>query len=411
MKVLMLTQVLPHPPDSGPKVKTAALLRALAREHEVTLASFTRGDQASDVAALAGVCRAVHTVPIRRGRARDLWYLVRSLLSRQSFLMLRDERAAMRALTHRLLAEERFDVVHVDQLNMARYAPAAGGPARVLDAHNALWLVTDRLAATLPAGPRRLLLRREARLLRRYEGEVCNRFEGVLVVSEEDRAALRAAACEAAGGDGTAAVARFALVPIALDVGALAPVARRESAARVLHIGSLIWPPTVDGLAWFLREVWPLVRARRPACELDVVGGNAPPEIRAYDGRDGVRLHGYVADPSPLLASAAAMVVPLRAGGGMRVRILEGLAREMPIVTTAIGCEGIAAEPGRHLHVGDDAAGFAAAVLRLLDDRELGVALARAGRRLIEERYDVAAAAGAVGRLYAAAAARAREAR
>lgn len=401
----MLTQVLPHPPDSGPKVKTAALLRVLAREHEITLASFTRGDQAADVAELSRVCRAVHTIPIRRGRVRDAWSLGRSLLTGESFLMARDERAAMRSLVRRLAGQEQFDVLHVDQLNMARYASAAPGAARVLDAHNALWLVTERLAGTFASGPRRVLLTREARLLRVYEGEVCSRFEGVLAVSEEDRAALEEAIQVSRRG-ADPPPPPIAVVPIAIDVAATPRVERRADAARVLHIGSLIWPPTVDGLTWFLSEVWPRVRAGRPGCEIDVVGGNVPSEIARRGGDAGVRVHGYVADPTPLLAGAAVMVVPLRAGGGMRVRILNGLAQGMPMVSTSIGCEGIAAEHGRHLLLADDAEGFAHAVSRLLADGELAASLAREGRRLAEEKYDVAAAARAVSRVYASAVAR-----
>jgi polysaccharide biosynthesis protein PslH len=402
VRVLLLTQVLPHPPDSGPKVKTASVLRYLAERHEVTLASFTRGEQADDVAHLRRICRAVHAVPIHRGRARDLWHLGGSLLRGESFLMARDSRAAMRDLVQGLLAAGDVDVLHVDQLNMAQYAAAAGSGARVLDAHNALWLVTERLAATMPPGPRRWLLAREGRLLKEYEGRVCREFEGVLAVSEEDRAALLAAA---------GAAVDIGVVPIAIDVEAQ-PMLRREAGAdHLLHIGSLVWPPSVDGLLWFLREVLPRVRSRRPSAVVDVVGGNPPAAVRAAGARDaGVRVHGYVVDPAPLSATAGVMVVPLRAGGGMRVRILNGLAQGVPMVTTSIGCEGIAVEHGRHLLIADTPADFADAVSRLLDDPDLAASLARQGRRLAEERYDFRVVCRGIDAVYAGAIDRARRA-
>lgn len=400
MKVLVLTQVLPHPPDSGPKVKTAAVLRHLGRAHEVTLASFTRGDQRADADRLRGVVRAVHTVPMQRGAARDAWHLARSLLSGESFLMGRDARAGMSRLVGELLRGERFDIIHADQLNMAQYA-VRGDHARILDAHNALWMVTERLAAKYPRGPRRLLLEREARLLERYEGKVCREFDGVLAVSEEDAAALRRAA---------AAAIDVEIVPIAIDTEATPVLPRAAGATRLLHIGSLIWPPSVDGLLWFLREVLPRLRAARPDVAVDIVGANPPAEVAAWNGRDGVTVHGYVPDLRPLLSAAAMMVVPLRAGGGMRVRILEGLAHGVPIVTTAIGCEGIAVEDGRHLLIGDEPEAFAGAVLRLLGNAGLASALAGAGRVLVEERYDDRVACRAIDDLYRRATAKSRPA-
>lgn len=395
MKILLLTQVLPHPPDSGPKVKTAALLASLAERHEVILVSFTRGDQGADLNHLRRFCRDVHGVPLRRGLLRDAWHLGRSLLSGRSFLLARDERAELRALVRRLAAETRFDVVHADQLNMAPYAVEAPGAARVLDAHNAMWSVAERLARTMPRGPRRFLLEREARLLKAYEGRVCREFDGVLAVSEEDRAAL----VEAAG-----VAVPIAVMPIAIDVAAVAPVDRDPGASRLVHIGSLIWPPTADGLEWFLREVWPRLRARRPGVCLDVIGANPPASIVARTGRDsGVRLHGHVADPAPLLREAAVMVVPLRAGGGMRVRILNGLAQRMPMVTTSIGREGIDVQHGRELLIADEPEAFAAAVIELLEDPEKGVALGAAARGLAETRYDARTVCRAVDEVYATA--------
>jgi hypothetical protein len=122
MKVLLLTQVLPYPPDSGPKVKTWNVLKFLAQHHQVTLVSFVRGDQSEAVTHLKQVCHAVHTIPIERGTIRNAWYMALSLLTGQPFLMIRDDRRAMRDLVDQVSTETGFDVVHADQLNMAQYA-------------------------------------------------------------------------------------------------------------------------------------------------------------------------------------------------------------------------------------------------------------------------------------------------
>jgi len=392
MKILLLTQVLPYPPDSGPKVKTWNVLKYLARQHEVTLVSFVRGDQSAEVERLRRYCRAVHTAPMTRSPLEDGLAMLRSFATGQPWMMVRDDRAALHRLVDRLCAETRFDVAHADQLNMAQFAARAPGARKVLDAHNALWLLYKRLAATMSAGPRRWLLERDWRLLKDYEGRLVREFDGVLAVSDEDRAAL----IEAAGGPRDITV-----IPIAVDTDEIPLVTRREDARRLLHIGTMYWPPNIDGMWWFIREVYPLIRAQRPDVALDIVGARPPEDMRALNGDgSGVNVAGYVPDPAPYLEQAGVFIVPLRAGGGMRVKILEALARGLPLVTTTLGCEGIAVEHGRHVLIADTPEAFARETLRLLNDRALADALGREGRRLIETVYDYRAACRPLEALY-----------
>lgn len=392
MNVLLLTQVLPYPPDSGPKVKTWNVLKYLVRRHAVTLVSFVRGDQSEAVTHLSQICRAVHTVPITRTPLHDGAALAGSLLTGQPWMMVRDDRGAMRALVDRVAAETRFDVVHADQLNMAQFAARVRGARTVLDAHNALWLLYQRLANTMPTGPRRLLLERDWRLLKTYEGRIVREFDAVLAVSEEDRQALLAAA----------GVPRpITVIPIAVDVDDLPVVARAPDAHRLVHVGTMYWPPNIDGMEWFIREAYPLIRRDFPAAGLDVIGARPPQSLLDYHGRDAIAVTGYVPDPLPYLQQAAAFIVPLRAGGGMRVKILEALARGLPLVTTTLGCEGIAVEPGRQVLIADTPADFARAAGRVLTDRALADALGREGRRLIETTYDYRAACRPLDDVYA----------
>src|SRR5687768_3105599 len=218
MKVLLLTQVLPYPPDSGPKIKTWNLLKYLAQHHEVTLVSFVRGDQCAEINHLKNYCQAVYTVPMTREAWRDGWYMVQSLLTSQPFLMMRDDRAAMRQMIAQITAQTQFDIVHADQLNMAQYAERVAGAGKILDAHNALWLLYQRLWETMTPGPKKWLLGRDWRLLKRYEGEICRRFEGLLAVSEEDKVALE----EAAGQPLEATI-----IPIAIDTDEVVEVCRQ----------------------------------------------------------------------------------------------------------------------------------------------------------------------------------------
>jgi glycosyltransferase involved in cell wall biosynthesis len=381
MNVLLLTQVLPYPPDSGPKVKTYNVLKYLTREHKVTLVSFVRGDQSADVVCLQRYCQAIYTVPMERGVVRDGLAMARSLLIGQPWMMVRDDRGEMRRLVDHLLAETSFNVVHADQLNMAQYALRVCGASKVLDAHNALWLLYRRLAARMKPGPGKWLLERDWRLLKAYEGQMVRVFDAVLAVSQEDREAL----LEAAGVERP-----ITIIPIAVDMDEVRPAARRPGANHILHLGTMYWPPNIDGVMWFIHEVFPHIRQHRPDVVFDVVGSRPPSALRelSQDGSGGINVTGYVADPAPYLEQAGVFVVPLRAGGGMRVKILNALAQGLPVVSTALGVEGIAAVPGRDLLTANTAETFAEAVIQVLNDPALAARLSAAGRRLIEQTYD-----------------------
>jgi glycosyltransferase involved in cell wall biosynthesis len=380
VKVLLLTQVLPYRPDSGPKVKTWNVLKYLAQHHEVTLVSFVRGDQADDVRHLQRYCQAVHTVPMQRGAVRDAWYMARSLLTGQPFLMIRDDRRAMRRLVDQLARKGHFDVAHADQLNMAQYAARVPGAFKVFDAHNALWLLYKRLGQTMGPGLRKWLLGRDWRLLKEYEARICCQFDAVLAVSQEDKTAL---------GEAARQELDIHVIPIAIDTDEVKVIERQPDPSHILHIGTMYWPPNIDGVLWFAHEVYPLIRQQRPDVHFDIVGARPPQEIVAL-GRDsiGINVTGYVADPTPYLQRSALMVVPLRAGGGMRVKILNAMAQGIPIVSTTLGCEGIEVVPGENILIADTPVDFAAAVLRLLEDPAQAACLGAAGRRLIEQTYD-----------------------
>lgn len=400
MRILFLTQVLPYPLNAGPKVRAYYVLRHLAeRGHEVTLVSFVRDDDSPDsVAHLQGFCRAVHTLPMRRSRLKDARYLAQSLLSGRSFIIERDTDRAMHDLIHRLLGEQSFDVIHADQLWMAQYALNGDGVKRVLDEHNAVYMIPQRLARYEGNPIKRWVLEREWRALARYEGEVCNRFDHVVAVTEDDRALLSGIS----GGDG----AHFSVIPICIDPAEKQPIHPRLGAKRMLVLGTMFYPPNAEGALWLAREVFPLVQRDVPDARLTVIGKNPPVELQRLGGKHlttetqraqrvlsyasdgGVDVLGYVAEPMPYLAESAVFAVPLRAGGGMRVKILDAWCWGLPIVSTAVGAEGIEMRDGENILIADDARSFADAVVRVMTDGALARRLRDNGRAWVEERYN-----------------------
>jgi glycosyltransferase involved in cell wall biosynthesis len=380
MKVLLLTQILPFPLDSGPQVKTYYVLRYLAERFDVTLLSFARGEYSAAVEHLQHYCSAVITIPMERTLPQDLWAFTRSLISGEPFVMVRDQRQAMLDALVDLTSRQGFDVVHADQLNMAQYAQRVIGARKVLDAHNALWLLYKRLAESSRLSAKRLIFNRDWKLLMRYEKRMGASFDHVLAVSESDRRALL---------DAGVPDEKVHVIPISIDTAQVSGIERGRDATHILHIGTMFWPPNSEGVIWFLTEIWPYIQRDNPGVIFDIVGSRPPRNLQLLARQDAtVNLTGYLPDPEPYLRKAAVMVVPLRAGGGMRVKILNALAQGIPVVTTGIGCEGIEVEDGRHVLIADGPSDFARATTRVLQDPELAAGLARNGRTLVENQYD-----------------------
>lgn len=394
MRILLITQIVPYPPDSGPKVKTRGVLRYLARTHEVHLVSFARSE-AEDRGArsLAGVCASVTTVPIKRSRTADLGYFARSLVTDKPFLIERDDSSAMRAAIERKLDEQDFDAVHADQLSMAQFAMDLPLRLRVLDEHNAVWTIVQRAAANERWGPKRLLAELEWRRLREYERRTCEAFDVVTVVSDQDLAALT----EAAGPRFNAQV-----IPIAVDTEEMAFRPRTAESQHVVSVATMYYPPNAQAVKWFAETAFPIVRREFPEVRFYVAGSRPPRSILALARPDsGVVVAGYVDDLDPVYRRAALMIVPLQAGSGMRVKILEAFARGVPVVSTTIGAEGIGARPGEHLLLGDTPEELAHAVSQILRDPRLGARLALAARKLVESRYDWRTALSGLDAVYA----------
>lgn len=391
MRILLLTQVLPYPLDAGPKTRAYYVMRALALTHEVTLLSFVRpSDSPEAVAHLRSLCAQVETVPITRSRVRDGWFLARSLMGRTPFVIARDHVPAMHERIRSLVQSGPFDAVHADQLWMAPYAlaardlhPAGARPCIVLDQHNATWRIFDRLAVAEPNPAKRYLLTLESRKLARYEAEICRRFDAVVWVTQEDVSEM------AAVSGGIEQVPNSGVIPICNDAAGEPPVTPSAHPRRVTFLGGLHYPPNAQGILWFAANVFPRILERVPDARLTVIG-RQPPDALARLGipEDNLDIPGFVDDPLPYLQDTAAFVVPLLAGGGMRVKIVDGWRWGLPIVSTTVGAEGIRYEAEKHLLLADEPDSFADAVVRLLCDPALRQSLGETGRLWVEQQYD-----------------------
>ena len=403
MRILFLTQILPYPPNSGPKVKTWHTLRYLFQMgHQITLVSLIRPDEEPFVEILHQICHQVYTIPISRSRLMDVVYLLRSQFTGRPFLIERDDVAEMRSLVARVVDSDSVDVIHADQLTMAQFAlPFAkqprGKPFLIFDAHNAVWTIVERMQQN-SSFFFRLPLMLEAKRIKGYEGMIIHDFDSTLAVTELDRQAL----LDVSHTNDSKATPSITVVPIAVDTDQIRPVIRRGNSLNILTMGTLYYPPNADGIRWFVTDVFPLIRSVVPSVTLTIIGKNPPRDfVRiAEDKNSGITVTGFVPDLEPYFAEAALAIIPVRAGGGMRVRILEAFSRAMPVITTTIGLEGIDAQPGKDVLVADRPNEFADAVIRLLGDRSLQDQLSSNGRQLVESKYDWQVTLKDLGRLY-----------
>jgi glycosyltransferase involved in cell wall biosynthesis len=264
---------------------------------------------------------------------------------------------------------------------MGQYLDLARGhrAKRVFDAHNAVWQLVRELAPRQSTPVHRLSAAVEWRRLRRFEGRLARESHLTLCVSERDRNALQ----KAAGGAFPSAI-----VPIGIEVHERSVVVPART-GRLLSIATMHYPPNADAVRWFLSHIWSLVAGTNPDAAVDVVGPRPPQDIETWPQRDSrITVHGYVEDVEPLYRGASMFIVPLLSGSGVRVKILEAMARGVPVVSTSIGADGLDVEHGVHLLIADTPEAFAAAVNDLQSHPERAARLAAAARERVLERYD-----------------------
>ncbi len=388
MKILFLTQIVPYPPDAGPRIKTWHVLKYLSEVgYTITLLTYVRKEEEKYLPILTQICQKVISVPLRRTKLRDLYSLIKSQLRKTPFLIERDYRRSMQIAFRKLLDEDKFDVIHIDQVNMAQFVLTLNGKyssaKTIFDAHNATWKILERMR------PNKniffsYLLAQESKKLRNYENQLVQKADHVLTVTEFDKDLLTPQP------DDVLTKSKIHVIPIAVNTQELQPIERKQNSHQILTIGSLNYPPNADGVRWFLREVFPLIKERNQNTTLVVVGKNPPKDFftLAAPFGDHVRITGYVENLTPLIENSALMVVPVLAGGGMRVRILEAFARGIPVVTTTVGLEGIAAENGKHVVVEDDPVKLAQKIENLITNPFEQKRLSNNARELVTTLFD-----------------------
>jgi glycosyltransferase involved in cell wall biosynthesis len=377
------------------------IARGLAAKHSVTCLTFAP-DQRADaaMAPLREICRVLTVYgPPPRAAIQRAWSTLTSSLPDMA---LRNASQTFAASLRDLLARERFDVVQAESIEMAQFlepiAAQAQRPALVFDQFNAEYVLQKRAAITslrsaVAGGKPKARLHNLAGTcyslvqwvkLARYERRLMQLCDAVAAVSEADAQILA----------NLAAGVRIGVIPNGVDTAEFSRAALGyppppSGGPTVVFSGTLDFRANVDAVTWFASEVWPKVRARSPDARLLVVGKRPTQALQELAAAGTFTLTGEVPDARPYVAGATVYIVPMRIGGGVRLKLLEALSLEAPVVSTSMGAEGVAGlRGGQHCLLADDTAGFAAATLRLIEDKRFSFRLGSAGRALVCDGYD-----------------------
>lgn len=371
-----------QPEDTGARIRTCNVLRGLkGGQFDITLLGPGAEDQKQRYAQeLQGLCdRFISWDPPAE---KPRWMRAADVVGRWPVNVLSSVAGDAIPTVSRVLSEQKFDLVVFDFLHASPLLPAKLDAPAVCFTHNVETEIFERHAQQASSRAMRLLWAQQARKMRRFEKAALGRYDRVIAVSERDASIFaREFGCD-----------RVSPIPTGVDLDYFSfsqpQPAGDEQGGKVVFTGSMDWDANINGVQFFLRDVWPLVLKRRPHAQFEVIGRNpAASLLKLAKETTGVHFTGRVDDVRPYVRDGQVFVIPLRVGGGTRIKTFEAMAMGRPVVSTTLGVEGLDVRDEEHLLIRDDPAAFAQAVLTLLDQPERCHTMASAARHLVQTQF------------------------
>ena len=365
--LLFLSHRLPYPPHNGAAIRTYNILKLLSRHYAITALCFDRDDPATRAIPLSQRLGAlapyaeieVFPIPQETNGLRMGWDHVRSLVTGRAYTYYVHASRRFTARLRHHLARTRFDIVHVDSLDLLHFVPLIQHLPTVCTHHNVESALLDRRARAEKSWIRRTYMGHQARLLEREERQLMGLMTLNVAVSEAD----------AAGLEKLVPGLKTAVIPNGVDVESFQPGGGETEGC--VFVGGTSWFPNRDGLEWFAAEILPELDRRQWNSHVTWVGRATGEEQERYNAMPGLRLTGYVEDIRPYVQSAACFIVPLRVGGGTRLKVLDAWAMGKAVVTTRLGSEGLDARHGENVLFAETPGEFSDAIIQVLRNADL----------------------------------------
>ena len=377
MNILVVSPNIPLP-TTGVSTRNYHLLKALAQKHTVSLLALDDSTvEGVPSSLLMDLTCSIEVIALSKSPPAKRWRQLIGLMRGKPYVLTAYILAEMQKAIDALLASGRYDAVLFESVLITGYRLPAGVKV-IIDEHNLEYEIRLRTYERESAWLRKWYNWLEGHLLKPVEIKRCGEADAVLVTSERERRALKRLLPQR----------MIEVVPNGVDIEFFHGQCTEQAVeCRIIFTGAIDYYPNTDAVLFFSQQCWPLIRAQVPAVTWQIVGKNPPPQVQRLASLPGVTVTGPVSDVRPYLASATVAIAPILIGSGTRLKILEAFAMRKAVVSTSIGCEGLAVEPGKHLLVADRPVAFAQAVVELLRDAEKRSKLEGAGRSLVEAEY------------------------
>ncbi len=379
MRILFLATWFPYPPDNGARIRTYYLVKALSKAHDVHLLSLLRDDSDPQNAdKLLDICSVVSLHKSRWFKPGTIKSIF-GFFSPQPRSIIDTYNHEIRRSVEQALDEIKPDMIIASYLDIAVYVPNKLPIPCVLDEHNCEYAVLRRNAESIKNPFHRLRYKLGWKKFARWESSMCRRFSRVVTVSDTDRQCLLEAAPDLCNID---------VIPNGVDTDRYDAASWAPMHGSLIYNGALTYGANLDAVRYYADQIYPLLSEDVPEIELRVTGRYDNVDLNGLANCPGIKLTGYVDDIRPELAKSSVCIVPLRQGGGSRLKILEAMAAGVPVVSTSIGVEGLDVTDRVHLLIADSPIEFAEAVSTIINDRNLAAGLSKNARQLVEEKYD-----------------------
>jgi glycosyltransferase involved in cell wall biosynthesis len=383
MKILWVSPFFLHPTERGAQIRSLGMLRELHKRHEIHFAALADPAHPEGPARSNEYCSRSYPVKhktVSRASFAFLAEFASNLFSSTPLAIARYESAELAATVSGLWRSGSYDCLVSDFLTSACNTGAV--ESCIIFQHNVETTIWERHAQCASTPWLRMFFRTQANRMRAYEGLNCRQAAHVIAVSEEDARRM----------ESDFGIPHVSTVATGVDIDYFTPATDAAGASGIVFTGSMDWLPNIDGIEWFVQEILPLIRKKIPNCELSIVGRNPDPKVLNLASRErNISVTGTVPDIRPYLWNSAISVVPLRIGGGTRLKIYESMAARTPVVSTTVGAEGLEYHPGLDIEIADQPELFAEHCIRLLEDEARRRALASEAWDLVNRRFSWAA--------------------